>query len=168
MQPNKVNLRALEPSDLDILYRWENDDRIWFSSINTRPLSRQTLQLYIDSVNDIYTDKQVRLIIELEGKPVGCVDLFDFDPMHQRAGVGIMVDQNFERRGLASLALLELKKYAFSQLGLHQLYCSIAQNNNRSISLFTKANFIHTGTKKSWLRIDKSWEDELFFQCFND
>ena len=168
MQPNKVNLRALEPSDLDILYRWENDDRIWFSSINTRPLSRQTLQLYIDSVNDIYTDKQVRLIIELEGKPVGCVDLFDFDPMHQRAGVGIMVDQNFEIRGLASLALLELKKYAFSQLGLHQLYCSIAQNNNRSISLFTKANFIHTGTKKSWLRIDKSWEDELFFQCFND
>jgi diamine N-acetyltransferase len=168
MQPNKVNLRALEPSDLDILYRWENDDRIWFSSINTRPLSRQTLQLYIDSVNDIYTDKQVRLIIELEGKPVGCVDLFDFDPMHQRAGVGIMVDQNFERRGLASLALLELKKYAFSQLGLHQLYCSIAQNNNRSTSLFTKANFIHTGTKKSWLRIDKSWEDELFFQCFND
>ena len=168
MQPNKVNLRALEPSDLDILYRWENDDRIWFSSINTRPLSRQTLQLYIDSVNDIYTDKQVRLIIELDDKPVGCVDLFDFDPMHQRAGVGIMVDQNFEGQGLASLALAELKKYAFSQLGLHQLYCSIAQNNNRSISLFTNANFIHTGTKKSWLRIDKSWEDELFFQCFND
>lgn len=168
MQPNKVNLRALEPSDLDILYRWENDDRIWFSSINTRPLSRQTLQLYIDSVNDIYTDKQVRLIIELDDKPVGCVDLFDFDPMHQRAGVGIMVDQNFEGQGLASLALAELKKYAFSQLGLHQLYCSIAQNNNRSISLFTNANFIHTGTKKSWLRIDKSWEDELFFQCFNN
>ena len=168
MNLKQVKLRAVEPSDLEDLYRWENDDRIWFSSSNTRPLSRQTLKLYIDSINDIYTDKQTRLIIDFEGVSVGCVDLFDFDPLHQRAGIGIMIDVNFEGQGLATSALSELKKYAFSQLGLHQLYCSIANNNQRSISLFTDANFIHTGTKKSWLRIHKSWEDELFFQSFND
>ena len=168
MNLKQVKLRALESSDLEDLYHWENDDRIWFSSSNTRPLSRQTLQLYIDSINDIYTDKQTRLIIDFEGVSVGCIDLFDFEPMHQRAGVGIMIDEKFEGQGLAVSALSELKKYAFSQLGLHQLFCSIANNNQRSISLFTNANFLHTGTKKSWLRINKSWEDELFFQCFND
>lgn len=162
-----VTLRALEPTDLNQLYRWENDDRVWFSSATTRPLSKQTLQLYIESVNDIYTDKQVRLIIDFDGKAVGCIDLFDFEPLHQRAGVGIMIDIDFEGLGYASMALKELQKYAFSQLGLHQLYCNIASGNPRSVTLFEKANFIQTGIKKEWLRIDKQWQDELFFQCFN-
>ena len=164
---NKVHLRAIEPSDLEQLYKWENDERVWFSSATTRPLSRQILQLYIDSVNDIYTDKQVRLIMESEGKSVGCVDLFDFEPLHQRAGVGIMVDSQFEGQGFAMTALSELKNYAFNQLGLHQLYCNIASGNSRSIQLFEKANFTQTGVKKEWLRINKEWQDELFFQCFN-
>jgi diamine N-acetyltransferase len=162
-----ITLRAIEPTDLTLLYKWENDDRVWFSSATTRPLSQQTLQLYIDSINDIYTDKQVRLIIDFNGKPVGCIDLFDFEPLHQRAGVGIMIDADFEGKGFASLALSELKKYAFNQLGLHQLYCNIAHNNTRSIQLFTSANFVQTGIKKEWLRVHKEWQDELFFQCFN-
>ena len=164
---NKITLRAIEQTDLEWLYKWENDDRVWFSSATTRPLSRKILQLYIDSVNDIYTDKQVRLIIENKGKPVGCVDLFDFEPLHQRAGVGIMIDADFEGQGFALAALKELQNYAFNQLGLHQLYCSIASGNDRSIMLFNKANFTQTGIKKEWLRINKEWQDELFFQCFN-
>ena len=167
MSNHSVKLRALEPSDLEVLYRWENDDRLWLVSATTRPLSRQTLQLYIDSVNDIYTDKQVRLMIEFNGETIGCIDLFDFDPMHQRAGVGIMIDTPFEGKGYASLALEELKTYAFEQLGLHQLFCNISETNQRSITLFTKAGFVLTGTKKEWLRTNKEWQDQLFFQYFN-
>ncbi len=167
MKNLKVILRALEPSDIEVLYQWENDDRVWFSSSATRPLSKQTLQLYIDSVNDIYTDKQVRLIISTDENTVGCIDIYDFDPLNQRAGVGIMIDKKFEGNGYALSALQELKHYAFNQLGVHQLYCYIAANNTRSISLFTKANFLETGKRKDWLRINKSWEDELTFQCFN-
>lgn len=162
-----IQLRALEPRDLDFLYECENDERVWFSSSITRPLSKQTLGLYIDSVNDIYTDKQVRLIIESGNVAVGCIDLFDFEPLHQRAGVGIMINSQFEGKGIALKAIEELKKYAFTQLGLHQLYCNIAMNNERSIRLFNQAGFTHTATKKQWLRIEKLWEDELFFQCFN-
>lgn len=168
MERKKVTLRAVEPEDLEHLYQWENDDRVWFSSSNTRPLSKQTLQLYIDSINDIFTDKQVRLIIKHNNTSVGCIDLFDYEPIHQRAGIGIMIDRDFEGQGLALSALTEIKKYAFSQLGLHQVYCSISENNMRSIELFTKADFLHTGTKKSWLRMDRRWVNELFFQCFND
>lgn len=166
MESTKITLRALEPRDLDSLYEWENDDQVWFSSSITRPLSKQTLQLFIDSVNDIYSDKQVRLMICANENPVGCVDLFEFDPLHQRAGVGIMIDKNYQGQGFALMALQELKKYAFTQLGLHQLFCNIAQNNHKSIALFEKAKFTHTSTKKEWLRINKKWEDELFFQCF--
>ncbi|MFT4753350.1 MAG: diamine N-acetyltransferase [Salibacteraceae bacterium] len=162
-----IKLRALEPTDLDLIYRWENDNRVWFSSSTTRPLSKQTLQWYIDSVNDVYTDKQLRMIIVNKYEPVGCVDLFDFDPLNQRMGVGIMIDANFEGMGFAQLAIQEVKKYAFTQLGVHQLFCQIAASNSRSIALFEKVGFLHTATKKDWLRIENQWIDELFFQCFN-
>lgn len=163
-----VKLRALEPSDLDILYSWENDDRVWFSSSNTRPVSKQTLQFFIDSINDIYTDKQVRLVIEHENTPVGCVDLFDFEPLHQRAGVGIMIDKNHEGKSLAHEALKELQNYAFNQLGLHQLYCNVSQNNERSIHLFNRSGFMHTATRKEWVKEGKNWYDQFIFQCFNN
>lgn len=168
MDQGDIKLRALEPTDLDLLYRWENDDRVWFSSSTTRPLSKQTLKWYIDSVNDIYTDKQIRLIITNGNAPLGCVDLFDFDPLNQRVGVGIMIDAQFEGKGYAKQAIQEVKKYAFSQLGIHQLFCQIAANNSRSIALFEKVGFTQTASKKDWLRIENKWEDELFYQCFNE
>ena len=164
---NKLILRAIEPTDLDKLYAWENDPRVWFHSSTTRPLSKHTLQLYIDSIGDIHTDKQVRLIFELNGESLGCVDLFEYDPLHQRAGIGIMIDQKHEGNGYAKAALALLKEYAFDQLGLHQLFCSISSDNPRSLGLFESVGFEITGTKKDWIRKNKLWMDEITLQCFN-
>ena len=164
MTTNNITLRAIEPSDLDQLYKWENDDRVWFSSNITRPLSKQTLQIYIDSIQDIFTDKQVRLIIDNNGVAVGCIDLFDFDPLNQRAGVGIMIDTSFENDGHASKALKEIKKYAFEQLGLHQLYCNIEVSNTASLRLFENMGFLRSGIKKEWNLKDGIWVDEVFLQ----
>lgn len=162
-----VTLRAPEPSDLEQIYRWENDERVWLASNTTRPLSKATIRLYIESINDIFTDKQLRLLVEYEGKLAGCVDLFDYDPLHQRAGVGIMIDSAFEKKGLGTIALSALKDYAFSTLGLHQLYCDIAANNPASISVFTKNGFTQCGIKKEWFRVQKNWIDLYTFQCFS-
>jgi diamine N-acetyltransferase len=167
MNDLKITLRAPEPEDLDVLYRWENDERVWLASNHSRPLSKNAIQLFIESINDIFTDKQVRFMIDCDGESVGCVDLFDYEPLHQRACIGIMIDNRFEGRGFAGDALNKLKEYAFSQLGLHQLYCTIAATNERSISLFKKCGFQQTGTRIDWLRINREWIDELTFQCFN-
>ena len=41
-------LRALEPDDLDTMYRWENDTNIWRVSGTTAPFSRHSLMRLID------------------------------------------------------------------------------------------------------------------------
>ena len=76
----RISLRALEPEDLDILYKWENDTSLWENGTTTVPYSRFTLYEYLKNYStDIYQDKQLRLMITLNnGKvPVGTVDLFD-------------------------------------------------------------------------------------------
>lgn len=164
-----INLRALEPDDVELLYHWENDTAVWRVSNTHAPLSKFMLANYIKSTNsDIWESKQLRLVIEtVEGKPVGTVELFDFDPYHSRAGVGIMVYETSERgKGIATQTLELLIAYALNELGLTQLYANIAQSNQASIQLFTKLGFEITGTKKQWLRTPSGHEDELILQKF--
>ena len=97
--------------------------------------------------------------------PIGTIDLFDFDPLHQRAGIGILVAASQNRRkGYASEALSALIRYAFETLQLKQLYCNILENNPASIELFQKAGFEITGIKKNWIRSDSDWLDEYLLQ----
>ena len=164
-----VTLRALEPDDIDLLYAWENNTHIWQVSNTRAPFSRHILAIYIkDSAGDIYESKQLRLIIGNEtGKPVGSIDLFDIDPYHQRAGIGILIHNTEERRrGYASDALAAICQYCLNFIGLRQLYANIQESNVASIELFKKAGFQISGIKKQWLRTLSGWENELLMQKF--
>ena len=163
-----LHLRPLEPNDLEILYSWENNPENWKVSQTLTPFSRKILTKYLeDSHLDIFQIKQFRLVIELtEGKkPIGLIDLFDFDPLHQRAGIGILIgDKSDRQKGYANEALSILLEYCFSILFLNQVYCNILETNEISHKLFSNAGFNHTGTKKSWIRTSEGWENEYFFQ----
>ena len=90
--------------------------------------------------------------------------MFDFDPHHRRAGVGILIEDSARRKGFASEALQLLIEYCFDLLNLHQLYCSIEHDNKESIGLFTKAGFEACGKRRDWFFRNESWKDELLFQ----
>ncbi len=171
MEGTHLFLRALEPEDIEVLFQWENDLEIWQVSNTLVPFSRHVLEQYIArSSHDIYTTKQLRLMIikkEPAHEPIGTIDLFDFDPFHQRAGIGIMLVKTERGKGFAGEALRLLIHYAFEYLRLHQLYCSMATNNVSSLDLFTKAGFVITGTKTQWQRSKDGFVDEHFLQLLN-
>ena len=102
-----IHLRAMEPEDLDMLYTIENDQQLWGVSATNVPYSRYTLHDYIaNAAGDIYTDRQVRLIIEnAEHDVIGILDLINFDPRHRRAEVGIVIQQPYRSQGYAQAAL---------------------------------------------------------------
>lgn len=168
-----VALRALEPADLDLLYRWENNPEVWAVSNVYEPFSRHTLRQFIDNAGkaDIYTNRQLRLMIDFVGETkqtIGCVDLFEFDPHNLRAGVGIVIGSIPHRRqGYALQALQLFHDYAFETLNLNQLFCNIAQTNTASLMLFAKAGYSISGTKKQWLRQGLGFVDVEFLQLIN-
>jgi len=164
----RVRLRAIEPGDEDLLYKWENDQKIWQVSNTLTPFSRHILRQYLDQAQlDIFQAKQLRLVIEAiePDKPVGLIDLFDFDPHHQRAGIGILIGDTGEwGKGYAKEALRILLKYAFTVLLLNQVYCSIDESNTASLHLFKNAGFRITGIKEQWNRNFTGWTNEWFLQ----
>lgn len=163
----RIKLRALEPQDVDLLYKWENDTSIWKVSNTITPFSRFVLEQYIASAHlDLFANKQLRLMITTrEGLDVGAIDLFDYDPLHLRAGIGILIAaQEDRRKGYASESMTLLIDYCFRVLHLHQLYCNITVDNQDSILLFQRHKFAITGIKKDWIRSGESFVDELILQ----
>jgi len=166
-----IELRALEPHDLEALYKLENDPSVWEISNTTTPYSKYVLKQYLENAHrDIYEVKQLRLVVTLYGedKTIGFIDFFDFDPKHARVGVGIIIFSEEDRRkGHAIEALELLCNYAFSTLNMHQLFANISEDNTASISLFEKAGFTQSGVKKDWIRSQGTYKNELFYQKLN-
>jgi len=170
-----VKLRAPEPADLDLLYSWENNMEIWKVSNTLTPFSKYVLKKYIETSHlDIWETKQLRLIIEAKNQsslmcvPVGTIDLFDFDPFHLRAGIGILIaNREYRKKGYATEALSLLIRYAFETLQLHQLYCNISDDNQVSMQLFKNHGFEIVGIKKEWQKNVDGWSDEFMLQLIN-
>ena len=160
-------LRALEPEDLDIMYGWENDTNVWRDSGTTAPFSRHVLSRLIEEQQfDIYATRQMRLVIEdvATRETVGAVDIFEFDPHNRRAGVGIIVSPSYRQRGFALDALRALERYASDILHLHQLWCSITEDNTASLALFTRAGYEQCGRRREWLLTTDGEKDEILMQ----
>ena len=171
LKGNTIYLRALEPEDLEFVYAIENNESIWNVSNTQTPYSRFLIRQYLKNAHqDIYEAKQLRLAICMNDtfEAIGLIDLFDFDPNNNRAGVGIVISNDAMRTsGIGSEALQLIINYAFNQLQLHQLYANIGSKNEISISLFTKFGFQKIGIKKDWNKIQNLYEDEFFYQLIN-
>jgi len=168
-----TQLRAIEPNDIDRIYRWENNTDIWQISNTLTPFSRSIIKQFVDNAHlDIFQARQLRLMIDKKGHPpaetIGTIDLFDFDSFHKRAGIGILIAEEKDRQqGYASDALDVLIKYCFTILQLHQLFCNISCDNTTSKNLFEKKGFKLIGIKKDWILTPDGWIDEQMYQLIN-
>jgi len=171
LKGDHIILRAIEPTDLDFLYQIENDELFWKASNTQKPFSKFLLHQYLENAKqDIYEAKQLRLLIEEKKTTtsVGIIDLFDFDPKNKRAGIGIVINHQFQGKGFAEESLKLLQNYTFSHLNLHQLYANITEDNGKSITLFEKVGFQKIGIKKDWTFTNGQFKNEILYQLIHE
>ena len=172
LKGNTIYLRALEPEDLDFLYAIENDESIWEVSSTQTPYSKFLIKQYLENAHqDIYEAKQLRLAIckNSDDTVIGLIDLFEFDPLNNRAGIGIVIQNEHDRKqGFGKEALELLIKYAFTKLNLHQLFANIGTKNKSSLQLFTTFGFQKSGIKKDWNLVNGNYQDEAIYQLLNN
>lgn len=164
---NRIRLRAMEPEDLSLIYDIENDPQQWYISNFTVPYSRYVMKQYMENTQyNIYTDKQLRLIIvgRDDDVPVGIIDVTEFMPMHARAEVGIVIKEEFRGLGYAKEALELICDYAFCYLHLRQLTAHVVSDNEPSMRLFTSCGFVRCGLLKDWLFVEGVYKDVALLQ----
>ena len=166
-----IYLRALEPEDLEFVYRIENDTSLWELSDTQTPYSRFLIKQYLENAQqDIFEAKQLRLAINtLENTTIGLIDVFDFDIKNKRAGIGILIENEVNRnQGYGREALKLLVNYCFEVLHLHQVYANISENNIASLKLFETDGFKIIGLKKDWSFDGINYTNEYILQRIND
>lgn len=163
-----VRLRAMEPEDLDALYRIENDRDVWDVGENNVPYSRYILHDYIANASaDIYADKQVRMVVENEeGQLVGVSDVVNFCPSHARAEVSIVICREHRKKGYARAAIRQIMEYALRTLHLHQLYAVVREDNMPSLNLFLSLGFKSKMVLDDWLFDGKDYHNAVVMQFF--
>ena len=169
LKGNKIVLRAMEPADASLLFKWENNSELWHISETLAPYSLHQLNYFIEQSisQDIYSSRELRLMISNNDDIVlGIVDLFQFDPKNKRVGIGVLVHKDYRKQGIASESIALIKDYCFTHLQLQQIWCTISTQNIESISLFNKAGFEKSGLLKQWnINSCSNFEDVLILQC---
>lgn len=170
LENQTIKLRAPEPEDLDLLYKWENNPDLWVVSNTPQPYSRYALKQYIEQCGQsIYESLQLRLMIveKQSNTTIGTVDLFDFDIHNSRIALGLYIEASYQGKGFATEALHLTEQYIFEHLKLHQLYCHIAVNNTASCKMFEKEGYLKNGVLKNWIKSPNGFEDIIVFQKFS-
>ena len=174
MNQSEIILRAVELKDCELMYDFENDTHSWTDGITTRFYSAYAIEQYVLNTQneDIFSSCQTRLMIDVKTansvKTVGCVDLYDIDAVHSRAGVGIYIAKEQGNNGYASKALDKLYSYASNILNLHQLYAFVAEDNAISNRLFESCNYKLTANLKDWLKKGNKYQNVNVWQRICD
>ena len=164
-----ITLRAMEPEDLELIYRIENDPAFWRYGTTTVPYSRWTLRRYIESAaNDLFADEQVRMVVQGKTEQgvlttIGLADLVNFSPRHHRAEISLAILPEFQGMHTGEHIVRQLIAYARS-LGLHQLYAIIAETNVPAWKLFKRLNFQPSALLKDWLYDEERYTDARVWQ----
>lgn len=165
-----IALRCAEPNDAAHIYAWENDRTVWRVSGTYVPYTRFQIEQFLLNNNDLFSQKQLRLMIDLHdgGASIGCIDLYDYDPINEHVNIGILIDVAHRKQGYAQAALALCLDYLFHDLMLHQAYCVIDELNVESQQLFEKQGFVPCGRRKQWLRMPDGFIDLLEYQLINE
>lgn len=167
IEGQKCYLRAIEPTDIEYVYKWENDTTSWDDSDIRHPISQIAIETLIAQASiDVYQTRQTRLMICTinDNNVVGCVDMFDFNPYNMRCGIGIIIDTEYRGKGYATEAIGLMCNYLFKTIGIHSIYATMREKNMISQHIFTKCGFEQIGVRKDWIKIGDIFENEIFMQ----
>lgn len=84
------------------------------------------------------------------------------------ASVGYWLSEHAGGHGLATRAVAELAKLAFSTLGLHRLEAGTIPENFRSQMVLRRNGFVQFGYAPAYLNIAGRYQDHLLFQKLSD
>ena len=164
LEDNNISLRLLEESDLDFLYSIENDPLNKQYNEDFQYFSKDTLKKYIkNSTAGIEIFGQLRFVISLENKPIGLIDLFEYNSLLKQAGIGIFILDCFRNQQYGYKALNLLISYSWNNLDLLFLFANI---KNKKIKIFSNqesSNFSNIINSNYLIYYDKTSYLKLYY-----
>ena len=109
------------------------------------------------------------VITDGAGSVVGRVNLNNIvRGAFQSASLGYWLAEAAGGRGIATAAVREISRIAFTELGLHRLQADTLEHNVASQRVLERNGFVRIGWAPRYLRIAGRWQDCILHQLLSD
>ena len=165
-QGKKIRLRAIEPSDAEYFYKWDQDserarnlDFVW------PPTSRAHAEAWVneDSKRKFENDTFRWMIENESGEPVGSIDTHHCMPRDGTFSLALDIAKQHRRKGYAREAVLMILKYYFEELRYQKATVPVHSDNEASIGLHESLGFQKEGTLRRMFYSQGKYFDVLYF-----
>jgi len=156
-------LRRATEADIDFLSALASHDEVepFMAAVSAR--DRDEL---LEEVRRSKEDprRHGRLVVELEGEPVGSLA---FSVVNRRSRIAhlhaIMLHPDNRGRGLGVAATELLVRHLVFDLGYHRVQLEVYGFNERALALFERAGFLHEGVRRRAYNRHGDWADGVLF-----
>lgn len=168
LQGEKVQLRRLEPTDIDFIMQWVNDPEVtkWLSFV--WPVSRKSEEEWLDRASKADDPSDQILAVETkDGTYIGQVGLHKIDYVSGIGELGIVIGRkDYWGQGYGSDALRTLIRFAFSQLRLRKLLLTYYGDNKRAEKCYLRLGFKEVGRLRDHMLRDGEFQDMVYMELF--
>lgn len=165
-------LRAMEPEDYLISYKWRNDYDLIKGYSLPRYVGKETERKWaLNVISDHENGKSVRLAIcsTVGDKLIGYANLLNIDYHNRSCEVSIIIgDKDFHGKGAAFNARLQLFKYAFLELGLERIWGRVLSNNFQAIKQDERFGYIKEGVLRRAAYQNGQYYDVYLYSMLRD
>ncbi|MDD2467318.1 MAG: UDP-4-amino-4,6-dideoxy-N-acetyl-beta-L-altrosamine N-acetyltransferase [Desulfobulbus sp.] len=159
-------LRPINEKDLEILLEWRNSDRIRSNMYNDHLITMEEHRAWF--ICQASKEIQTSLIFELDGKPLGVINLSKIDSYNNKCHWGFYVGETDTPKGCGlALGFLGLE-YIFDNLQIRKLIGETFAFNQSSIAFHQKFGFSKEGYLSRHFLKNGVYEDIVLFALFRD
>ncbi len=163
LQTPRLSLRRHVPEDAGLLYQNFGTDAamVRYSGWNpyaTPEQARETVRRFIDNYADL---RFYGWAIEREGRMIGTIGAYDFDPGKNQIEVGFSIERTSWGNGYAAEALRAVLEYLTAQEGIACVTAWCASDNIASKRTLEKVGMRLSGIEAGGLEVDGQRYDKL-------
>lgn len=157
----RIRLRALEPADAEMIWRWHRDHETSQLNGQIYPTSLEVTREWIRSLGHP-SFKGVTLGIENDqGALVGYLSLSRIEAEDRAARFGIMLGREFWNQGYGTDATRTILRFGFDEMNLHRISLGVAEYNPRAMRVYEKCGFQVEGRRREARWHNGRWADHL-------
>lgn len=149
-QGKLVRLRAREPEDELLLYKWLNDPEVTEHLTVRYPVSHAAEREYIEHTHGVsYAIASFAVETLAEGRLIGGVSLEDTSPENRSATLGIALgDKTFWNGGYGTDTMRTICRFGFEMMNLHRIELDVYADNARARRVYENVGFATDGVRR--------------------
>ncbi|WP_295011904.1 GNAT family N-acetyltransferase [uncultured Microbacterium sp.] len=164
-----VTLRARTDADLDTLFALASDLDSWEQRSPRRP-APMAKEPWLARIREREADPNggIAFVIDVDGAPVGTINLFDIDDFAHHGEVGIALIASARGQGVGTEAMRQIVEFAFVRANLRRVHLEVLGSNAAAIRSYEKAGFVVEGRQRAHAWSRGGYEDVVRMGLLRD